>query len=70
MQTVLGAGEEVGRDRGEQESVPGRAVAGYSCGGKWRVLFTGAEEERFVCSLFAFFDRGGGCGQIANSTRG
>lgn len=55
MQTVLGAGEEVGRDRGEQESVPGRAVAGYSCGGKWRVLFTGAEEERFVHCLPFFF---------------
>lgn len=56
MQTVLSAGEEVGRDRREQESVPGRAVAGYSCGGKWRVLFTSAEEERFVHCLPFFFD--------------
>lgn len=51
MQTVLGAREEAGRDCREQESVPGCAVASYSCGRKWRVLFTCAAEERFVHSL-------------------
>lgn len=51
MQTVLGAREEAGRDRREQKSVPGCTVASYSCGGKWRVLFTCAAEKRFVHSL-------------------
>lgn len=55
MQTVLGTREEVGRDRGEQESIPGCAVAGYSCCRKWRILFTSAEEERFVHCLTFFF---------------
>lgn len=52
MQTVLVAGKEAGRDRREQESIPGCAIAGYSRGRKWRVLFTCAAEKRFVLSSF------------------
>lgn len=53
MQTIFGAGKEAGRDRREQESIPGCAVAGYSCGRKWRVLFTDREKKRFVhCPAF------------------